>query len=1556
VWRLRERPSADLGCRALSPIHLIRTGFQLTRFRLLGLCILFVLTLGVPAEAKPRFVAYPETWSPGSVGSYPFGFASVGGLTVFTANDGVHGAEPWVTDGTTAGTKLLLDCTPGPDSSSPQSYTPVGGRLYFSTNSRLWSTDGTSAGTVAIGDLDAPSSSCTFHDAGSKIFVKTYYGAGVSRLWQTTGAPGSLQRIEQTFHFIAAAVGDSGRLYFMEGNTLWVTDGSLYGTRIVYASPYCYFCSPTGTEGSIFRFGGAIFFTDLESDNKIALRRIDAAGATVSLISADAGSYLAAGVDYVYLRRRGYLYRTGGTAASTAFLVALPDPDGSSQWRSGTTIGNTLYATTSIHTLWRSAGTPSTTFALSSAEDVPPVALGSRTFFQAQTRFEGAELWSSDGTVGGTGMFADLRPGPQPPAGSSYGAASSTPADFSPPVNGTIYFSADNGAGRELWRTDGTLAGTYMLSNIAADVPTGSIVGTVLDAATSAPVQYGWAAVYSSSGNYLFYVDTDTAGNYRFDNLTPDTYYVVGHGPGRLPTVWEGTPCYLCTVASAGTPIVVRAGFVTTGIDFRLAIGAQISGKVIEAATGVVPAGYNVYVEIRSAGASLFTIQPYASGDYDSGDALPPGTYFVTARQFGISAPLRDQTYAGVDCSGNACIGVGTPVVITGTTSVGGINFALHPKGTIRGRVTDATTSAPVAAIPVTIYSGSIIIRTVSTDSDGYYDTGALDPGTYKAAAGGASSYEARLYGGAVCAATCDPATGQAIVFAGGDSSAINFALHTVTARIAGLVRSTRGSSGVLAVPVKLYNAAGSFLASSQTNSAGRFDLSGLGAGNYYLTAGDVLYDGVTCPGGTCLVTAGKPIVVQSGDSTYIELTNDGGYLLSGRVIAYGQARPGAVVALHGAVSGQTTTDANGRWFYRIKAGTGTFTISAEASSQAKVYYPGQLSDCYLAACPDPTGARQFDAASLTTDLPNLDFVLSPYGTIQGSIVDPINTGVSGWQVDAFNGTSHFTAISSGFSYYISVPPGFYRITVSGVNYQTQRYPGIVCGAGCDPAAGTAVVVAPGGTAAGIDMQVTSSLPLVAGRVTDAVTGLPIPGAVIAFTDGQYNAQAVCDAEGHYLLHSSNVQLLHAGTWHAAANAESHYQVAYGGALCPGPLSGCGGTPILLQNGATISGIDFALPRPVVTSFSVTRGSVGGGTVVTLTGSGFVSQPVVSIGGTATVLSWTPTQIVLRTPPHAVGLVAVILQIDSRSFALDIPFTYVLASSRSDYNGDSRSDLFWRNQLTGDNALWYLSAFDDENLPLPSVTDTTWRVQAVGDFNGDGMADLFWRNSVSGDTALWLMNGNSRVNVALSRVADLGWQVQGSGDFDGDGKADLFWRNGTTGGNAIWLATATGFTNAALPTVVDTGWKVAVIADVTGDGKADVIWRNPAILATAMWAMNGTTYTNTSLNQVSADWTIIGAADVNGDGIADLFWHNAGSGGNALWTMGATITNAALPATPGSWVPLAVGDFTGAGHPNVFWRDANSDQTQLWTVSGPSAVTSFPFPYVWRDWQPTGGR
>ena len=69
-------------------------------------------------------------------------------------------------------------------------------------------------------------------------------------------------------------------------------------------------------------------------------------------------------------------------------------------------------------------------------------AIGNVVYFTAHNHGHGSELWRSNGTAAGTVLVKDIWPG----------GRGSDPSDFTN-INGVLYFAADNGAnGREVWR------------------------------------------------------------------------------------------------------------------------------------------------------------------------------------------------------------------------------------------------------------------------------------------------------------------------------------------------------------------------------------------------------------------------------------------------------------------------------------------------------------------------------------------------------------------------------------------------------------------------------------------------------------------------------------------------------------------------------------------------------------------------------------------------------------------------------------------------------------------------------------------------------------------------------------------------------------------------------------------------------------------------------------------------------------------------------------------------------------------------------------------------
>ncbi len=116
-------------------------------------------------------------------------------------------------------------------------------------------------------------------------------------------------------------------------------------------------------------------------------------------------------------------------------------------------------------------------------------AVNNTLYFNADNGANGRELWKSDGTNAGTVLVADLNP-----------AGSSTPVPLVG-INGVLYFTADNGsAGRELWKYD----------------PNSGPGGT-----TTLRINAGGGA-YTASGSRSFSEDNYFTGGTSFSNSGVD--------------------------------------------------------------------------------------------------------------------------------------------------------------------------------------------------------------------------------------------------------------------------------------------------------------------------------------------------------------------------------------------------------------------------------------------------------------------------------------------------------------------------------------------------------------------------------------------------------------------------------------------------------------------------------------------------------------------------------------------------------------------------------------------------------------------------------------------------------------------------------------------------------------------------------------------------------------------------------------------------------------------------------------------------------------------------
>ncbi len=369
---------------------------------------------------------------------------TVVGATLFFVANGQGGRELWKSDGTSSGTVRVKNIRPGWKGSNPHRLRDIDGIVYFSANDgthgyELWRSDGTAAGTWMVADITpGPESSnpTRVNDVyGTLFFFRNW---PTNELWTSDGTPEGTQLVkvldplglhnapDEVFAF-------DGRAWFFGSFNpdftaeQWVSDGTAEGTELYAGDPFMW--------GPPLQVGSNYFFTATEGSTGMEL----------------------------YVSTDGTL---GATEDSVQFVADIwPGPDSSQPRDFVKGGGGRLFFTADdgVHgrQLWKSNGTPEGTRRLTSLSDAPPEELTrfkSRVFFL--TFGEAGPLWKSNGTKNGTRNVA-IEPD---------GVGNLVAVGDALVFSGTVLEFSLTGAvpphDTELWRSDGTAAGTQLVFDI----------------------------------------------------------------------------------------------------------------------------------------------------------------------------------------------------------------------------------------------------------------------------------------------------------------------------------------------------------------------------------------------------------------------------------------------------------------------------------------------------------------------------------------------------------------------------------------------------------------------------------------------------------------------------------------------------------------------------------------------------------------------------------------------------------------------------------------------------------------------------------------------------------------------------------------------------------------------------------------------------------------------------------------------------------------------------------------------------------------------------------
>ena len=238
-------------------------------------------------------------------------------------------------------------------------------------------------------------------------------------------------------------------------------------------------------------------------------------------------------------------------------------------------------------------------------------------------------------------------------------------------------------------RTTVSISGTLPVEGIDFGLELGATIsGGVTDVETGLPIANVGIGAEPTEDISGAWTNTDFDGRYTLEGLAPGIYRVRTDG-SELGYIQE---LYNAKLLSKNADLVFVSGTeAIEGIDFKLRVGATISGRVTDAQTGAPVGDVHVEAESRDGGPGSSTYTDF-DGRYIL-KGLTPARYvvFVNAEGRGyVQQHYNDELYRQ-----------DADVIILSDDGVTDIDLALRPGATISGKVTDAVTGLGIPNMDV---------------------------------------------------------------------------------------------------------------------------------------------------------------------------------------------------------------------------------------------------------------------------------------------------------------------------------------------------------------------------------------------------------------------------------------------------------------------------------------------------------------------------------------------------------------------------------------------------------------------------------------------------------------------------------------------------------------------------------------------------------------------------------------------------------------------------------------------------------------------------------------
>ena len=482
-------------------------------------------------------------------GSNPSQLTESGGKLFFSADEVAGtGRELWLSNGSEAGTMLLVDSRPGADSylapydGAPQNLTDVGGTLFFTTiddtgDRELWSSDGMAANTALVANINIATQSAEVQQlvqVGSLLYFIADDGINGQAVYRadpvaetvtmvaditTTSADlvSGLAKFRNGVVFFNSTSGSSGDVYYYDGT----------GSAPIQLSSQTPI--PFNLEGGLFAESTGedllYFVTDDVTNGEELWSSDGSSGGTMMVFDLNQGS--TGSNPRSLIEHNGLMHFTADdgyngrelfyAASSGEGLVLTLDVNpgaGSSDPEELTLSGGRLFFAaddgTNGRELWRANGWSTNHNPVGDSNPTNLTDVNGLLYYAADDGGSGLEPYKSNGTAGGTSKVADIGP-------LNIG---SSPDGFVD-VGGTVYFAATESNKGVLIEKFGGITGTTIASLTGAPnypgSPDSSIIYSTFEAPTNVDENYGLRArgylTAPATGDYTFWIASDDNGS-----------------------------------------------------------------------------------------------------------------------------------------------------------------------------------------------------------------------------------------------------------------------------------------------------------------------------------------------------------------------------------------------------------------------------------------------------------------------------------------------------------------------------------------------------------------------------------------------------------------------------------------------------------------------------------------------------------------------------------------------------------------------------------------------------------------------------------------------------------------------------------------------------------------------------------------------------------------------------------------------------------------------------------------------------------------------------------